>query len=70
MGSGMEKPSLLKAVGKLAIAGEQAGFTLEQMIELLNEGVTVETLLGLISWRLEEARTPIASRARSSGWIV
>jgi hypothetical protein len=70
MGIGMEKLSLLRAVGKLAIAGEQAGFTLEQMIELLNEGVSVETLLGLISWRLEEARISIASRAPSSGWIV
>ena len=66
----MENPSLLRAVGKLAIAGEQAGFTLEQMIELLNEGVSVETLLELISWRLEEARTPIASPARPSGWIA
>ena len=32
----MEKPSLLAAVGKLAIAGQQAGFSLEQMIELLD----------------------------------
>jgi hypothetical protein len=66
----MENPSLLRAVGELAIAGEQAGFSLEQMIELLNEGLSVETLLDLISWSLEEARTPIASRARSSGWMV
>ena len=70
MGSGMENPSLLRAVGKLAMAGEQAGFSLEQMIDLLNGGLSVETLLDLICWRLEEARTPIVSRARSSGWIV
>jgi len=63
----MENPSLLSAVGKLAIAGEQAGFTLEQMIELLNEGLSVENLLDLISWRLAETETPLASRARSSG---
>ena len=68
----MQKPSLLAAFGKLAIAGEQAGFTLEQMIELLNEGLSVETLLELISWRLdlEEARKPIAAPASSSGWIM
>jgi len=66
----MANPSLLSAVGKLAIAGEQAGFTVEQMIELLNEGLSAENLLDLISWRLEETETPIASRARSLGWIV
>jgi hypothetical protein len=47
MGIEMGRPSLLKAVGKLAIAGEQAGFSLEQMIELLNEGLSVEALLDL-----------------------
>jgi hypothetical protein len=70
MGSELEKPSLLRAVGKLAIAGEQAGFSLEQMIELLNEGLSVETLLDLFSWRLEEVRKPIAPPACSSGWIM
>jgi len=31
----MESPSLVLAISKLAVAGEQAGFTLEEMIELL-----------------------------------
>jgi hypothetical protein len=66
----MERASLLRAVGKLAIAGEQAGFSLEQMIDLLNRGLSVETLLDLISWRLEEARKPIAQTACSSGLIM
>lgn len=70
MGERMEKPSLLTAGGKLAIAGEQAGFSIEQMIELLNEGLSVETLLDLISWRLQEVRPATASPACSSGWIV
>jgi len=39
---------------KLAIAGEQAGFSLEQMFEMLNAGITVECLLHLIEWRLGE----------------
>jgi hypothetical protein len=30
------------------------------MIELLNQGLSVATLLDLISWRLEETRTLIA----------
>jgi hypothetical protein len=66
----MERPSLLAAVGKLAIAGEQAGFSLEQMIELLDQGLTVETLLDLISWRLEALRKPTVLPACSSGWIM
>jgi hypothetical protein len=48
----MQRPSTAETVYKLAIAGEQAGFTLEQMIQILNAGVSVETLLNWIEWRL------------------
>jgi hypothetical protein len=41
----MARASLMVAIGKVAKAGEQAGFTIEQMIELLNSGLSVETLL-------------------------
>ena len=44
---------LVGAIRKLALAGERAGFTVEEMIELLNTGVSVETLLNLISLRIE-----------------
>lgn len=64
----MDKPSLTVAIGKLAIAGEEAGFTLEQMIELLDDGLTVETLLDLISWRLNAAYLPPAPCGSSSHW--
>jgi hypothetical protein len=37
---------------KLAVAGQQAGFSIEQMIGFLSAGMAVETLLDLISWRL------------------
>lgn len=40
------------AVDKLAIAGERAGFSVEQLIRLLNAGMTVEALLDLIAMRL------------------
>jgi hypothetical protein len=40
--------STVQAVYKLAMAGEQAGFTLEQMIQILNAKVSVETLLNWI----------------------
>jgi hypothetical protein len=53
MGWDMANVSLVRAIGKLAMAGEQAGFTIEQMIDLLNAGLAVETLLELIAWRLE-----------------
>ena len=65
----MATSRLLRAVGKLAIAGEQAGFSVEKMIELLNEGLSVETLLDLISWRLE-ARKPTTLPGCSSAWIM
>jgi hypothetical protein len=42
----------VNAIRKLAVAGEQAGFTLDQMIQLLNSGMSVVTLLDLIAWRL------------------
>ena len=54
---GMARASLMIAIGKLAIAGEQAGFTIEQMIDLLNSGLSVETLLELIARRLEGSQS-------------
>jgi len=65
----MESPSLVLAISKLAIAGEQAGFTLEQMIDLLNDGLTVATLLELIAWRLHGAPLPREYSLRSH-WVV
>jgi hypothetical protein len=34
----MESPSLVLAISKLVVAGEQAGLTLEQMIDLGGRG--------------------------------
>jgi len=48
----MEKPSTAQTVYKLLMAGGQAGFSLEQMIQILNSGVSVKTLLHLIEERL------------------
>jgi len=41
----MENPALFSAISKLAIAGETAGFTVEQMIRILNNGFRVEKLV-------------------------
>ena len=48
----MDDPSLISAIDKLAVAGERAGFTVEQLIRLLNAGLTVDGLLQIIAARL------------------
>jgi hypothetical protein len=48
-----EQSVLFGAIRKLAQAGEQVGFSVEEMIELLKTGVSVETLLDLICSRLD-----------------
>lgn len=58
------------AVAKLAIAGEQAGFTIEQMIQLLNDGLSVESLLNLIQSSLDRQKQTTALPASSSRWVV
>ena len=55
----MARAALMNAIGKLAIAGQQAGFSLEQMTDLLNAGLSVETLLDLIAWRLEGTQSAL-----------
>lgn len=59
--------STAQAVYKLAMAGEQAGFSVEQMIQILNAGISVEILLQLIEWRLGGVDP---GAARSSRWIM
>ena len=52
--SGLEQAQLLRTLGKLARAGERAGFSVEEMIEMLNSGVSVADLLNLITHRLSQ----------------
>ena len=49
----MQQATLVLAVERLTQAGEQVGFSVENMIQMLNAGVTVETLLGLIERSLQ-----------------
>lgn len=58
------------AIGKLAVAGEKAGFTIEQMIDLLNSGLAVETLLELIAWRLEGSQSALFFINPNPSWSV
>jgi hypothetical protein len=66
----VQKNTLERAICKLVIAGEQAGFNVEQMIEFLNAGLSVEGLLDLITLRLETLPKLSAAPAGSSGWLV
>jgi hypothetical protein len=56
----MESRPRINAIRKLAAAGEQAGLSLDQMIQLLNSGMTVVALLDLITWRLDFRNLPHA----------
>ena len=60
----MEPPVLWRAVEKLAQAGEHAGVSVEEMIRILNAGVSVESLVDLI-----ELNTQEEPRHRSR-WVV
>ena len=44
----MAEATLGRTICKLAIAGERAGFTVEQMIQLLNDGLDLATLVSMI----------------------
>jgi hypothetical protein len=65
----MAKASLMIAISKLAAAGEQAGFTIEEMIDLLNSGLSVETLLELIAWRLEGSQSALPLINFNGNWV-
>lgn len=64
----MATAALMRAIEKLAIAGEQAGFTLEHMIDLLNAGLSPESLLELIAWRLKGTESELPVVGFSSNW--
>lgn len=63
----MEHPVLARAIEKFAAAGEKAGFSVEQIIQILNAGVGVETLLDIIERMLVGQPNP---QCGSSRWIM
>ncbi len=60
-GETMQHTVLTRAVEKLASAGEQAGMSVDDMIRILQAGVSVETLIDLITRNRLIARDEIAS---------
>jgi hypothetical protein len=61
----MEKP-IMTAIGKLVLAGEKAGFSVEQMIQILQTGASVEALRNMIEWHLSSH----VAEPRTSRWIM
>ena len=55
----MENPTIGRTICKIAVPGECAGFTVEQMIELLNNGLDAPTLVSMIEWKLNYAEQQI-----------
>ena len=48
----LQQSVLVRAIEKLARAGEQAGFTVEEMVDMLQRGMGTRHLLDLIVARL------------------
>ena len=44
---------LTDAIQKLALAGELAGFSIDDLIEMLDQGASAETLLELVYCRMQ-----------------
>ena len=54
----MALPEISPSVVALAQEDEQPGLTFEQMLDLLNSGVTIEDLLRIVQWKLSGAKVP------------
>jgi hypothetical protein len=61
----MEQPSYLHAVEQLAVAGEQVGLTVDEMIQLLSSGSSLDSVVDLIMQRLE-TQPPMSAIAKAN----
>ena len=66
-GVSLENPIIANSVEELAIAGERAGFSSQDMIFMLSTGISMETLVDLIQWG---ARNSEPAPKRSSRWVM
>jgi len=67
-------PHLSSAIERLARAGEQAGFSVEEVIEMLNAGLSIGALLDMISYSLshdalECAQQGVEESTSASAWL-
>ncbi|HWY52977.1 MAG TPA: hypothetical protein VNZ03_00835 [Terriglobales bacterium] len=63
----MQQPVLDRTIEKLAQAAEQAGLSIEDLIRILNAGVSVERLLDLIGRGLQASQDEDWSYSR---WVM
>ena len=61
----MSEVSLQESLRKLVFYGPHAGLSVEEMIRMLKAGVSIETLILLITSRLEGQ-----NRAIKSDWVM
>ena len=67
------KATLTESIVKMALMAlmaREAGFTIEQLLELFDAGIEMDTMLELIAWRLEQPTTPLARVNTSSGRVA
>ena len=57
---------LSSTIARLARAGEQAGFSVEEMIEVLNAGVSIGELLDMISYSLSHEALEFTQQRQSA----
>ncbi|SRR6266403_4087190 len=67
-------PHLSSAIERLARAGEQAGFSVEEVIEMLNAGLSIGALLDMISYSLshdalECTQQGVEESTSASAWL-
>lgn len=63
----MQQEILPRAIERLVEAAEEAGFSVQDMLQLLSAGIGVETLLELIGRSLQARRE---EHPRSSRWVM
>lgn len=66
----MEDELKVAAIYKLALAGERAGYSVDEMIEMLRDGLSVENLLYLIERQLRLKDMTHAAETFSSTWVM
>ena len=66
----MDEQVPVDLIRKLAEAGARAGFSFEDMVALLNSGITVARLLELIESRLNSSSAQPKHQMSSKHWIM
>ena len=61
-GGGDVSVNVMECIERLVLVGQQAGISVQQMIDLLNAGLSVEGLLLLIELRLREPKPVTQSK--------